>query len=92
MGKIHIIGAVGSGKTTLAKKLSASLSIPMFELDYLVWERHENGDVRRSPEGRNASLDNILKLNQWIIEGAQHRWLEPAFQQADHIIVLNIPY
>ncbi|MFG3612939.1 hypothetical protein M2M59_01205 [Rummeliibacillus sp. G93] len=28
--RIHIIGSIGSGKTTLAKKLSDQLSIPYF--------------------------------------------------------------
>ncbi|WP_440338356.1 shikimate kinase [Lysinibacillus sphaericus] len=34
--KIHIIGSVGSGKTTLAKELSAKLNIPYYELDNVV--------------------------------------------------------
>jgi shikimate kinase len=31
--KIHIIGSVGSGKTTLARTLSSHLNIPFYELD-----------------------------------------------------------
>ncbi len=34
--KIRIIGSVGSGKTTLAKKLSEMEGIPYFETDRIV--------------------------------------------------------
>ncbi|WP_346725815.1 hypothetical protein [Alteribacter keqinensis] len=50
-GKIHIIGSVRSGKTTLAKKLAKKTGIPHFELDNVVWERHQSGD--RSVQKRN---------------------------------------
>lgn len=46
--KIHIIGSVGSGKTTLARTLSSHLNIPFYELDNVVWKRFQSGDVRRS--------------------------------------------
>jgi shikimate kinase len=37
--KIHIIGSVRSGKTTLARTLSSKLKIPFYELDNVVWKR-----------------------------------------------------
>lgn len=46
--KIHIIGSVGSGKTTLARKLSNQLGIPHYELDNVVWKRHKPRDIRRT--------------------------------------------
>ena len=51
MAKIYIIGSVGSGKTTLAKRLSKELNILYYELDSVTWEYHPHGpDRRRSPE------------------------------------------
>lgn len=50
--KIHIIGSVGSGKTTLARELSSKLNIPFYELDNVMWKRYESGDIRRTEEGR----------------------------------------
>ena len=49
-GKIQIIGSVGSGKTTLAKKISEKLAIPYYEIDNIIFERHPTGDIRRSDE------------------------------------------
>lgn len=37
--KIHIIGSVGSGKTTLARNLSTTINVPFYELDNVVWKR-----------------------------------------------------
>lgn len=52
--KIHIIGSVGSGKTTLARKLSKTLQIPYYELDNVAWMRKESGDILRTDEEKGA--------------------------------------
>ncbi|ANU10991.1 hypothetical protein A1A1_07924 [Planococcus antarcticus DSM 14505] len=54
--KIYIIGSVGSGKTTLARKLSALLEIPHFETDNFVWQRQGGADVRRVESSRDGQF------------------------------------
>ncbi|NBI30197.1 AAA family ATPase [Chengkuizengella marina] len=91
--KIHIIGSVGSGKTTLARVLSNSYNIPYYELDNVVWERHKSGDIRRTDEERDNYLEEIISSDVWIIEGAHnHQWVEKSFQNANLIIFLDTPY
>jgi adenylate kinase family enzyme len=90
--RIHVIGSVGSGKTTLAKRLSVELGLPHMELDNVVWKRTESGDVRRSIEERDSYLNDIISGEKWIIEGAQHIWVEKSFQAADVIIFLTPNY
>jgi adenylate kinase family enzyme len=90
--KIHIIGSVGSGKTTLAKMLSTRLNIPFYELDNVVWRRSKNGDIRRSPEERDERLNNIISSDTWIIEGVHHKWVPHSFQNAELIIFLDTDY
>nr|WP_079417585.1 hypothetical protein [Paenibacillus ferrarius] len=68
--KIHIIGSVGSGKTTLARNLSRKISVPYYELDNVVWKRHKSEDIRRSDAERDECLDRIIRSDRWIIEGA----------------------
>ncbi|WP_242220034.1 AAA family ATPase [Bacillus cereus group sp. BfR-BA-01380] len=88
--KIHIIGSVGSGKTTLARTLSSELQIPYYELDNVVWRRSEKGDIRNTPEARDEKLNNIVSSNAWIVEGAHHTWVSQSFQHADTIIFLDV--
>ncbi|WP_221568433.1 DNA topology modulation protein FlaR [Alkalihalobacillus sp. TS-13] len=92
MKRIHIIGSVGSGKTTLAKVLSDRLQIPHYELDNVVWRRTAFGDVRRTEQERDERLGEIISTEQWILEGAHHTWIKESLQNADCIILLDTPY
>ncbi|MCD2225681.1 AAA family ATPase [Listeria cossartiae] len=89
--KIRIIGSVGSGKTTLAKKLSEWQQIDYFETDRIVWKR-EATEVRRTDSEKAAVLTNILQNKNWIIEGVHlEDWATESFIQADAIIFLDLP-
>lgn len=90
--KMHIIGSVGSGKTTLARRLSVKLSLPFHELDNVVWKRNKSGDIRRSEEERDSLLEELVHTTSWIIEGAHHSWIEKSLQRADLIILLDSSY
>lgn len=90
--KIHIIGSVGSGKTTLGRKLALKLGIPHTETDNLTWERHPGGDIRNSEERRNELLAIVLAEEKWLIEGVHIGWTDPVLKQTDHIIFLDVPY
>ncbi|MDM5326968.1 AAA family ATPase [Neobacillus sp. CF12] len=91
--KIRIIGSVGSGKTTLAKKLSTKLNIPFYELDNVVWKRKMSGDIRRTDEEREKYLYSIIHSKTWIIEGVHNEdWVVSSFQNAELIIYLDTKY
>jgi adenylate kinase family enzyme len=91
--KIHIIGSVGSGKTTLARKLSKKYNIQYYELDNVVWERHKSGDIRRADEYRDKYLEQIVSMKRWIVEGAHNHYrVGKSFKNADLIIFLDTPY
>jgi len=91
--KIHIIGSVGSGKTTLAKELSTKLNIPYYELDNVVWIRQISGDIRRTEQQKADYLNNIIHTKAWIIEGVHNEdWVAQSFLNADLIIFLDTNY
>jgi adenylate kinase family enzyme len=90
--KIHIIGSVGSGKTTLARRLAARFNLPHHELDNVVWKRTDTGDIRRSEKERNEYLKSIVKTDSWIIEGVHYEWVAESFEKADIIIFLDLSY
>lgn len=87
--RIHIIGSIGSGKTTLARILSNQLIIPYYELDNVVWKRLDTGDIRRTEQERDDYLSSIITSESWIIEGVHHKWVSPSFQNADVILFID---
>jgi adenylate kinase family enzyme len=91
--KIHIIGSVGSGKTTLARELSSKLNIPLYELDNVIWKRYESGDVRRTEEEREEYFNTIIHSGTWIVEGVHNEeWVSNSFRTAELIIFLDTNY
>lgn len=89
--KIHIIGSVGSGKTTLGRKLAQKLEIPHTATDNLVWQRNPAGDIRNSEERRDELLMGVLAEEDWLIEGVHIGWTDPVIEEASHILFLDFP-
>ncbi len=88
MEKIVIIGSSGAGKSTLANKLKHRLNIKAFHLDRLFWKC---GWERRNHYDRMELLEHLaLREKRWIIEGNYLRSLEPALEEADTIIFLDL--
>lgn len=90
--KIHIIGGPGSGKTFLAEKLSKELGITHYDLDELQWDnKSDSYDIKRDPVERDKLLCEVLKNNNWIIEGVYYAWCQQCFANADKIYILSVP-
>lgn len=90
--KIHIIGCSGSGKSYLARELSKKYHIQCYDLDNLQWDNESyHYGVKMNPSKRNALLQEILKQENWIIEGVYYKWVGDCFRDADIIYILKIP-
>lgn len=87
--KIFIIGSPGSGKTTLAKKLSSKLNIPHFDLDNIRYPKSGN---KREDHQAAIELNKLISKPSWIIEGIYLSWTKEAIKKADLIIWLDISY
>ena len=93
MKKVYITGPVGSGKTTLAKRLSAEYDIPCFELDSVVYERDSDAPGRNKKRPlavRDEIFFSILRREKWIVEDAGRDYFEDAMKQADMVILLDL--
>lgn len=84
--RIHIIGASGAGKTTLARYLADELQLQHVELDGLYW----CSGWQRSPAERFRSVVvPLLQDDAWIMDGAYDSVRELIWQYVDTVIWLD---
>jgi adenylate kinase family enzyme len=85
--KIRIIGACGSGKSSISREISQKLAIKNYELDNFVWDKSE-ANKRYSEQIRDIKLKEVISQDSWIIEGVHYKWALESFRQADYIFIL----
>ena len=89
MQRIHILGAAGSGKTTLARRAAERMGCPWYELDAVAYE---GGYARkRTLDERRASLQEITAQPAWVTEGWFLWWIDDLLEAADAIVWLDLP-
>lgn len=89
MKRIYIIGPVGSGKTTLAKKLSKKLDINMYELDKVVWD-DLNGNIKRNEMEINKLFYDIISNDSWIIEDVGRKIFIDGIKKSDIVYYIDL--
>lgn len=84
--RIAIIGISGTGKSTLAVKLSKLLNIPVIHVDQHIWKENWN---EVDEDEAVTSLGKVLENEKWIAEG----WITPCtelrLKRADIILYLD---
>ena len=89
--KILIVGSCGSGKTTLANRLSNYFDIPSFSIDSIVHDDNNNG-IKREVDEQIKIINNINKKHkEFIIEGVLREDLDLLLNICDNIIYLDYP-
>lgn len=89
MDRIYIIGPVGSGKTTLSKKLSLKYNIKRYELDKVVWDDN-HGNIKRTDEEINQLFNQIVENKSWIIEDIGRSKFIKGREQSEIIYYIKI--
>ena len=64
--RVAIVGAVGSGKTTLAKEIAHRIDAPHIELDAL---RYQPGWVIEADETFRGKVAAYVGTDEWVIDG-----------------------
>ncbi|MBR2790398.1 MAG: GNAT family N-acetyltransferase [Eggerthellaceae bacterium] len=86
--KIIVVGSSGSGKSTFARRLHERTGLPLTHLD-LLWWRPDATNVSR--EDFDRALDEVLRRDEWIIDGLYTRTLETRLLACDTVIFLDLP-
>ena len=91
--KINILGASGSGVTTLGKKLSLELGIDYFDSDDFFWKKSEIPfSTKIDPKVRdNNILQKLSSTENWILGGSVINWSKEIHNRFNLIVFLYIP-
>lgn len=86
INRISIVGAPGSGKTTLSFKLEKIYNLPVFNIDTIYqlpnW-------VMRDPKERDQMILEEAAKDKWIIDGTFIDTLENRVERADIVFFLD---
>ena len=90
MTRLFITGGPGSGKTMLARRLSAQLAVPRYEMDFIGWEN--GAGPERPPDVRLRDIHEIAMQPGWVAEGGLHLWTEELLEHAEQIVWLDLAW
>lgn len=87
--KITIVGNIASGKTELARRLSARFNIPITHVDAIQFDQQLNiANLDRT----RTILKQVQQEDRWIIDGqGPLDMFETRFILADQIIFIDLP-
>jgi adenylate kinase family enzyme len=91
--RIHILGASGSGTTTLGRVLAERLHCPHFDTDDYFWLPTDPPfrEPRPLAERQKLLMDDLAAYNSWVISGSLCGWGDSAVPLFDLVVFLWIP-
>lgn len=88
MRRIAVIGTTGSGKTIMAREISARTRFPHVELDALSWGPNWSETPREVFKER---VDLALRGDAWVVDGNYSRVRDIVWGRADTLVWLDYP-
>ncbi|KAA9008969.1 P-loop NTPase family protein [Histidinibacterium aquaticum] len=89
--RVHIMGASGTGTTTLGRALAASLRVPHLDTDDFYWRPTDPPytDKRPVPE-RLERIRAAQGRGGWVLSGSADHWGDPVTTTACLIVFLRL--
>ena len=91
--RIHILGASGSGTTTLANALSEQLHMKHFDSDFYFWEETDPPFQKKREKSERLNLLNrdLKEHKDWVLSGSLCGWGDEVIHLFDLVIFLYLP-
>ena len=87
--RISVVGTIGSGKSTFARKASKILNAPYVELDALHWEPNW---VETPNEVFRDRVRQSLQGKSWVVDGNYHQVRDIVWGRANIVAWLDYPF
>lgn len=90
--RIHIMGASGSGTTTLARALANHWSVPHADSDDYFWLPSDPPFTNKRPESERLDLMRALFVPReaWVLSGSMLGWGQSIIAHCDAVIYLSL--
>ncbi len=90
----HILGASGSGTTTLGRALAARLQCPHFDADDYFWLPTDPPYThqRERTERQQLLMDDVTAHDAWVVSGSLCGWGDVAIPLFELVVFLSIPH
>jgi adenylate kinase family enzyme len=91
--RIHILGATGSGTTTLGRALAERLQCPHFETDDYCWVPTDPPYTkqRERTERQQLLMGDLTAHDAWVVSGSLCGWGDVAIPLFELVVFLSIP-
>lgn len=91
--RVHVLGASGSGTSTLARNLARHFESQSFDTDDFYWMPTDPPfQVKRPIDERLALMkDLFLPRRDWVLAGSFAGWGDPIIPRLTHVIFLSTP-
>jgi adenylate kinase family enzyme len=89
MKRVAVVGAPGTGKSTLARYLADALNLPVIHLDF--YHHQKTYDYPNNKEMWIDTVRELIAQDTWIIDGNYGSTFKERFERADLIIFLDYP-
>lgn len=86
--RVSVVGTSGSGKSTVARALSARLGLPHVELDAL---NHEPDWRQADPDVLRARVTAATEGDGWVVDGNYGRTRDLVWPRAEAVVWLDYP-
>src|ERR1700747_2730402 len=88
MRRVLVLGCPGAGKSTLARRMAAALTLPLVELDRMFWRP---GWVEAPREEFRDAVVRLAAMPAWIMDGNYRFTFDLRLPVADTIVFLDLP-
>lgn len=90
--RVHIVGASGSGTTTLARALADSWAVPHADADDYFWIPSDPPFIEKRGETASVALMRqvFVPREAWVLSGSMMGWGDAIVRECDAVIFLTL--